>query len=49
RWSKLWGKTGADHLRVPEDYGSIAFDLATNWKLAVENYLDAYHLPTVHP
>ena len=49
RWSKLWGKTGADHLRVPEDYGSIAFDLETNWKLAVENYLEAYHLPTVHP
>ena len=48
RWSKLWGKTGADHLRVPGDYGSIAFDLETNWKLAVENYLEAYHLPTVH-
>ena len=49
RWSKLWGNIGADHLRVPEDYGSIAFDLETNWKLAVENYLEAYHLPTVHP
>ncbi len=49
RWSKLWGKTGADYLRVPDDYGSITFDLETNWKLVVENYLEAYHLPTVHP
>ncbi len=24
-------------------------DLNANWKLAVENYLEAYHLPTVHP
>ena len=49
RWSNLWGKSGAAHLRVPEDYGSIVFELETNWKLAVENYLEAYHLPTIHP
>ena len=28
---------------------STTFDLAVNWKLAVENYLEAYHLLTVHP
>jgi choline monooxygenase len=28
---------------------SIQFDLACNWKLAVENYCEAYHLPWVHP
>ena len=27
----------------------IDFELETNWKLAVENYLEAYHLPTIHP
>ncbi len=27
----------------------LAYDLATNWKLAVENYCEAYHLPWVHP
>ena len=25
------------------------FDLAVNWKIAVENYLEAYHLVNVHP
>ena len=33
--------TGAD--------SSISFTLACNWKLAVENYCEAYHLPFVHP
>ena len=28
---------------------SIHFDLACNWKLAVENYCEGYHLPWVHP
>ena len=28
---------------------STSFDLATNWKLAVENYCESYHLPWVHP
>jgi len=29
--------------------GSMQFDVATNWKLAVENYCESYHLPWVHP
>jgi phenylpropionate dioxygenase-like ring-hydroxylating dioxygenase large terminal subunit len=28
---------------------SIKLDIATNWKLAVENYSESYHLPWVHP
>ena len=28
---------------------SIIFKLNCNWKLAVENYCEAYHLPFVHP
>ena len=27
----------------------LRFELACNWKLAVENYCEAYHLPWVHP
>ena len=27
----------------------ITFDVNANWKLAIENYLEAYHLPWVHP
>ena len=51
----------ADHLRPLADRwsaydvsrfryaGSIDYTLACNWKLAVENYLESYHLPWVHP
>ncbi|MCY4543013.1 MAG: aromatic ring-hydroxylating dioxygenase subunit alpha [Rhodobacteraceae bacterium] len=28
---------------------SFAFDVRCNWKLAVENYCESYHLPWVHP
>ena len=28
---------------------SFSFSLACNWKLAVENYCEAYHLPFIHP
>jgi len=28
---------------------SLHIDLACNWKLAVENYCEAYHLPFIHP
>ena len=29
--------------------GSIAFDVAANWKLVHENYMETYHVFTVHP
>lgn len=28
---------------------SIRLEVATNWKLAVENYCESYHLPWIHP
>lgn len=28
---------------------SFQLDVNTNWKLAVENYLESYHLPWIHP
>jgi choline monooxygenase len=28
---------------------SFTLEVATNWKLAVENYCESYHLPWVHP
>lgn len=28
---------------------SFELDVATNWKLAVENYCESYHLPWIHP
>ncbi|MGF1503239.1 MAG: aromatic ring-hydroxylating dioxygenase subunit alpha [Paracoccaceae bacterium] len=29
--------------------GAFTLEVATNWKLAVENYCESYHLPWVHP
>ena len=29
--------------------GSVSMDVACNWKLAVENYCESYHLPFIHP
>ena len=31
------------------EFGHFHLDCATNWKLAVENYSESYHLPWVHP
>jgi len=28
---------------------SFSFDAQTNWKLAVENFCESYHLPWIHP
>lgn len=30
-------------------HGKILLECRTNWKLAVENYCESYHLPWVHP
>lgn len=31
------------------DESSFKLEVSTNWKLAVENYCESYHLPWVHP
>ncbi|MEM9714877.1 MAG: aromatic ring-hydroxylating dioxygenase subunit alpha [Pseudomonadota bacterium] len=45
RWAEFADKpiyhSGAD--------SSFALEVNTNWKLAVENYCESYHLPWVHP
>jgi len=44
--TKRWAKYDLAQLR--HGY-SCEFDLAANWKLAVENFLESYHLPFAHP
>lgn len=43
----------AEFQRTPVVHGgtdsSLTMEVACNWKLAVENYCEAYHLPWVHP
>ncbi|MFQ6548962.1 aromatic ring-hydroxylating oxygenase subunit alpha [Aestuariibius sp. 2305UL40-4] len=45
RWKEFEGQTL--HPGGPES--RFSFDVACNWKLAVENYCESYHLPWVHP
>ena len=43
-----WAEFGAPlHHGGPDS--SFQLDVACNWKLAVENYCESYHLPWVHP
>ena len=36
-------------LKPAASHGRYTIDFAGNWKLCVENNLESYHLPTVHP
>ena len=44
----LWGEY-EDKPLVAGENSTFGFDVACNWKLAVENYCESYHLPWVHP
>ena len=48
-WQPFIGANGMDALRSAADHGSLQLEVNCNWKLAVENYAEAYHLPWVHP
>ncbi|MEL6437240.1 MAG: aromatic ring-hydroxylating dioxygenase subunit alpha [Pseudomonadota bacterium] len=43
-----WSDFHAPPLPAGDD-AQFELDIATNWKLAVENYCESYHLPWVHP
>jgi phenylpropionate dioxygenase-like ring-hydroxylating dioxygenase large terminal subunit len=45
RWAEFEGQPL--HHGGPES--AFTLDVACNWKLAVENYCESYHLPWVHP
>lgn len=45
RWSAFDGSL----LRHGGPDSRISFEIACNWKLVVENYCEAYHLPWIHP
>lgn len=49
RWETFLGKDGLDHIRVSNIGSHLEIEVKSNWKLAVENYCEAYHLPWVHP
>jgi len=49
RWDEFTGSDGLDQVRVANTGSSMELMVEANWKLAVENYCEAYHLPWVHP
>ncbi|MEM5527969.1 aromatic ring-hydroxylating dioxygenase subunit alpha [Gammaproteobacteria bacterium AS21] len=49
RWQSFIGDTGYDNLTVAATGSSMELTIKANWKLAIENYCEAYHLPWVHP
>ena len=49
RYRALAGADAEGRLRAPATHAGTRIELACNWKLACENYLEAYHLPFVHP
>ena len=44
-----WGEFEGQALYPGGAENAFAFDVACNWKLAVENFCESYHLPWVHP
>jgi len=49
RWSKFWTKEDQKLIKHPTDHGYFQLKAKCNWKFAIENYCESYHLPWVHP
>jgi len=49
RWSVFTGVDGLSALRPAATDGRMRLEFNCNWKLAVENYCESYHLPWVDP
>ncbi len=47
--AERWAAFDPAQLRHGGEDSILRFDLNCNWKLAVENYCEGYHLPTIHP
>lgn len=49
RWSEFYPSSDYAALEADAESGNWEQELECNWKLAVENYCEAYHLPWIHP
>ena len=49
RWEQFWPIKDRDLIYHADDYGYFKLDAKCNWKFAIENYCESYHLPWVHP
>ena len=48
RWSKFISKEDQNLLVHSRDHGHFSLDVRSNWKFAIENYCESYHLPCPH-
>jgi len=49
RWSKFWPEKDRKLIKHASDFGYFKLTAKCNWKFAIENYCESYHLPWVHP
>ncbi len=49
RWSKFISKKDQKLIRHSTDNGYFNMIVNSNWKFAIENYCESYHLPWIHP
>ncbi len=49
RWSKFISKKDQKLIRHSTDNGYFNMTVNSNWKFAIENYCESYHLPLIHP
>ena len=49
RWSKFINKKDQKLIRHSSDNGYFNMTVNSNWKFAIENYCESYHLPWIHP
>ena len=49
RWSKFWNIRDRKLINHAHDFGYFKLKAKCNWKFAIENYCESYHLPWIHP
>ncbi len=49
RWSKFISKKDYKLIHHAQDFGNFKFEVNCNWKFAIENFCESYHLPFIHP
>lgn len=49
RWRSFLSDDDPSRLRLAREDDNFTLEIDANWKLAVENFCEAYHLPWIHP
>lgn len=49
QWQTFLGNTGIDRIAADINGKNMEIEVQSNWKLAVENFCESYHLPWIHP